>query len=64
MYKTTLPRRIRIRAAAEHYGVCRDTIRRRIADGSLTGYRNGRIILVDVEELDALFRQIPTGLGA
>jgi excisionase family DNA binding protein len=38
------------------------TIRRRIADGTLTGYRFGpRRILVDLDELDAKLRPIPTG---
>ncbi|OYO07882.1 DNA-binding protein [Enemella evansiae] len=47
--------------AAAHAGVSVDTIRRRIADGSLTGYRFGkRMIRVDLNELDALLRPIPT----
>lgn len=37
------------------------TIRRRIADGTLTGYRFGpRRILVDLDELDRKMRPIPT----
>lgn len=37
------------------------TIRRRIADGSLTGYRFGpRLIRVDMEEVAALLSPIPT----
>ena len=35
-------------------------MRRRIADGDITGYRLGpRIIRVDLAELDATFRPIP-----
>lgn len=50
-----------INQAAE-YGACSSkTIRRRIADGSLTGYRMGaRLIRVDLNELDDLLRPIPT----
>jgi excisionase family DNA binding protein len=37
------------------------TIRRRISDGTLTGYRFGpRILRVDLNELDAALRAIPT----
>ena len=50
--------------AAEHCSVNPRTIRRRIADGSLTGYRFGpRIIRVDLDELDALLRPVPTTGG-
>lgn len=41
--------------AAEYAGVHPRTLRRRIADGTLTGYRMGtRIIRVDLNEVDAL----------
>lgn len=51
--------------AAEYAAVNPRTIRRRIADGSLTGYRLGaRVIRVDLDELDALLRPIPTVGGA
>ncbi len=52
--------------AAEHAQVSTRTLRRRISDGSLTGYRMGpRLIRVDLNELDALMRPIPTaGDGA
>ena len=50
--------------AAAHAGVSVDTIRRRIADGSLTGYRFGkRMIRVDLNELDALMKPIPGAGG-
>jgi len=48
-------------AAARRLDVSTRTIRRRIADGSLTGYRFGsRLIRVDVAEVDALLSPIPT----
>jgi len=52
---------IRQETAAERWDVSVDTIRRMIASGKITGYRlNGRIIRVDVAEVDAAFRPIPT----
>lgn len=53
-----------INQAAEYAAVSTKTIRRRIADGTLTGYRMGsRIIRVDLDELDSLLREIPTTDG-
>lgn len=50
-----------VSTAAEHAGVSEKTIRRRISDGSLPGYRLGpRLIRIDLNELDALLQQIPT----
>jgi len=47
--------------AAEYAGVSTKTIRRRISDGSLTGYRMGqRLIRVDLDELDRMLKPIPT----
>lgn len=62
LMSTTTERRLaRINAAAAYSSVNPRTIRRRVADGSLTGYRLGaRILLVDLNELDALMRPIPT----
>jgi len=59
-------RRLRsIADAAEFAGVNPRTIRRRIADGTLIGYRMGpRLIRIDLNELDALLRPIPTAGGA
>ena len=52
----------RLSAAASRKGVHPRTIRRRIADGSITGYRFGpRLIMVDCAEVDAaLLHEIPT----
>lgn len=62
---TTAARRLAsINHAADYAAVSTKTIRRRIADGSLTGYRMGsRIIRVDLDELDSLLREIPTTDG-
>lgn len=50
---------------AEHIGVSDKTMRRMIASGRITGYRVGpRLIRVDLNELDALLRRIPTAAGA
>jgi len=51
-----------IEAEAERLGVNPRTIRRRIADGTITGYRVGaRSIRVDPAEIDKkLLRPIPT----
>lgn len=47
--------------AAEYLGVSTKTIRRYIAAGRVTGYRTGpRLIRVDLNELDAMLRPIPT----
>lgn len=49
-----------IPSAADYAAVSTKTIRRRISDGSLTGYRFGaRVIRVDLNELDELLRPIP-----
>ncbi|HWV50876.1 MAG TPA: helix-turn-helix domain-containing protein [Microbacterium sp.] len=37
--------------AAEKFGVSVKTLRRRIADGTIRGYRIGRLIRVDLHEL-------------
>lgn len=50
-----------INEAAARHGVNPRTIRRRIADGTITGYRFGpRLIRVDPDEVDAALRPIPT----
>jgi len=52
---------IRQDAAAARWDVSVDTIRRMIAAGQITGYRlNNRIVRVDMAEVDAVFRPIPT----
>ena len=48
-------------AAAKRWDVSVDTVRRLIAAGKIAGYRlNRRIIRVDLAEVDACFKPIPT----
>lgn len=50
-----------IENAADYIGVSTKTVRRYIAAGRVTGYRTGpRLIRVDLNELDAMLRPIPT----
>lgn len=52
---------VKLADAAEYADVSIKTLRRRIADGSLTGYRMGRrVIRVDLNELDELLKPIPS----
>ena len=47
--------------AAARHGVHPRTIRRRIAEGQLTGFRFGpHLLRVDPSEVDALLQPIPT----
>jgi excisionase family DNA binding protein len=50
---TSATRLVSLRDAAEVFGVSVKTIRRRIADGTVTGYRIGTLIRVDLDELRA-----------
>lgn len=61
--KTITPRRlVPLAGAAEYASVHPRTLRRRIADGSLTGYRLGpRVIRVDLNEIDQLLAPVPVG---
>ncbi len=46
--------------AAEYVGCAPRTIRRRISEGTLTGYRFGtKMLRVDLTEVDALIRPVP-----
>lgn len=54
------PRWSKLPPAAKYAGHSTKTLRRRIADGSLPAYRQGsRTIVVDLNDVDALFRRIP-----
>jgi len=56
---------ITISEAAARLNVNARTVRRRIADGTLTGYRVGpHLIRLDPAEVDALLRPIPTAGSA
>ena len=55
------PDLVSLAVAAESLGVSVKTIRRRISDGTVSGYRVGRLIRVDMEELrKSLVVEIPT----
>lgn len=64
MPKPSIPRRyVSIADAAEYLGVTDRTVRQMIADGRLTGYRNGkRLIRLDLNQVDAAMT--PFGGGA
>ena len=59
----TAPERryVRLEDAAARLDCNPKTLRRRIADGELTGYRLGRLIRVDAAEVETLLTRIPTG---
>lgn len=47
--------------AAEQFGISVKTLRRRISDGTVHGYRVGRLIRVDPDELrERLLTEIPS----
>lgn len=49
--------------AAEYIQVSQKTLRRMIAQGSITGYRiNSRLIRLDLDELDALLSPIQSAV--
>lgn len=52
---------VSLAVAAESLGVSVKTLRRRISDGTVHGYRVGRLIRVDLDEVrKALVVEIPT----
>jgi len=54
-------RLVSIADAADYVAISTKSIRRRIACGDLAAYRVGpRLVRVDVAELDAMLRPIPT----
>lgn len=56
-----LPVYVSLEEAADMLSVSTRTIRRRISDGSLPGYRCGRrYIRVRLDELESTLRRIPT----
>ena len=66
MPDTRTPRRryVKIAEAADYLQVTDRTIRQMIADGRLTGYRNGaRLVRVDLDEIDAAMRPYGGGRG-
>jgi excisionase family DNA binding protein len=54
-------RLVDLNEAAAYASCCRETIRRRIADGTLHGYRLGtRLLRVDLNEIDAALTPVLT----
>lgn len=54
-----------IAAAAARTKLHRDTIRRRIADGTIRAYRFGpKLLRVASDDVDAMLRQVPTAGAA
>jgi len=55
-------------SAAARTGISPKTLRRRIAEGVLPVYRCGRILRLDPDEVDGMFRRYPqqtvAGLGS
>lgn len=59
------PRRlVSLDKAAAYVDLSPWTMRRRIADGVIPGYRFGRSIRVDLNEVDAAMRRVPSAGGA
>ncbi|MEU2200571.1 excisionase family DNA-binding protein [Isoptericola sp. NPDC019482] len=57
-------RLVALAVAADELSVSVKTVRRRIADGTVTGYRVGRLIRVDLDELrDRLAVAMPAARG-
>lgn len=55
------PTLVSLAVAAQKFGVSIKTIRRRIADGTVRGYRVGRLIRVNLNELhETLLVEIPS----
>lgn len=54
-------RRLATLPAAAEYAACSvKTIRRRVADGTIPAYKLGRLLRVDLNDLDHALRPIPT----
>jgi excisionase family DNA binding protein len=50
--------RLNLERAGRHLGVSRETIRRWVHEGRLSGLRIGRQVFVDVAELEALVQPV------
>ena len=61
MPQTVQGRRYASMAKATAYADCSDkTIRRLISQGKITGYKLGRVLRIDLNELDEALKPIPT----
>jgi excisionase family DNA binding protein len=54
---------ISLQAGADYAACSQKTLRRHIAAGRLRGYRLGRLVRIDLDELDAIMRPIPAAGG-
>lgn len=59
-HNTPPTRLISLREGARTFQISVKTLRRRITDGTITGYKVGRLVRVDPDELAALVSTIPT----
>jgi excisionase family DNA binding protein len=50
--------------AAEAIGCSPKTLRRRISDGTIPAYKLGRLVRVDMAEVEAAFVPIPTAVSS
>ncbi|MGP5655875.1 helix-turn-helix domain-containing protein [Candidatus Corynebacterium faecigallinarum] len=59
--QTSMPNLVSLVEAADQFGVSVKTLRRRISDGTIHGYRVGRLIRVDLKELhERLLIEMPS----
>lgn len=59
--QATTPQLVSLAEAADRFGISVKTLRRRISDGTIHGYRVGRLIRVDMNELRVrLMVEMPT----
>ncbi|QAY68656.1 helix-turn-helix domain-containing protein [Xylanimonas protaetiae] len=62
--RTTHHELVSLHDAAERFHVSIKTLRRRIADGTITGYRIGRLVRVDLDDVEhELLVEIPSARG-
>ena len=55
----------RLAEATTKYPVCERTLRRMVSRGEITGYRLGkRVLFVDLNEVDAALRPVPTAVAS
>lgn len=58
---TTARNLVSLAEAASRFGVSTKTLRRRISDGTIHGYKVGRLVRVDLDELDQrIIVEMPT----
>lgn len=59
--ESSMPKLVSLVEGAAQFGISVKTLRRRIADGTVHGYRVGRLIRVDLNDLlEHLVVEIPT----